>query len=346
MSLTMSQTPSLNARDRMARRRPAWVVWGVLFYTLLVILFGAVVRVTGSGAGCGQHWPTCNGEIVHLPRKLETLIEFSHRLTSGLSLVLVVLMVWWVRRRVPRQHLARKTSWLSLLFLVFEALLGAGLVLFELVAHNASLARAIVMPLHLTNTSLLMLCLTLTAWAVPKQDLSFAFGGPRSWLLLLGLAALLLVSATGAVTALGDTLYPVSAAGHWSLGVEQAGGAVTAIERMRSLHPLLALFVALYLFVVASYQTKPKHLSGWLVPSVIGALLLQLMLGVINIWLSAPGYMQILHLGMANAVWVLWVLLCAESLRSPASDRASERPAQPASSRIPSPGATTRSSGA
>ncbi len=40
--------------------------WGVLLWNVLVALWGAYVRATGSGAGCGSHWPTCNGEI--LPR--------------------------------------------------------------------------------------------------------------------------------------------------------------------------------------------------------------------------------------------------------------------------------------
>ena len=301
-------------RDRSGRQ--VWVPWAVLGYTLLVILFGAVVRVTGSGAGCGQHWPTCNGEVVHLPQTLETLIEFSHRLTSGLSLVAVGLLVWFVRRQVPAGHLARKTSWLALLFLVLEALLGAGLVLFELVADNASWARAVVMALHLANTSLLMLCLTLSAWALSKAAPSLAWLALRGWLLVGGLLLLLLVSASGAVTALGDTLYPVASGEHWGARMVEAQGAATAIQRMRSLHPLLALFVALYLFLVASYAGKQKTAVKWLVPSVIVALGLQLALGVVNIWLSAPPYLQIAHLALANVVWLLWVLLCAESLSS------------------------------
>src|SRR5690606_11240640 len=128
-----------------SRLRGAWLAKAALFYTLFVILFGALVRVTGSGAGCGQHWPTCHGEIAHLPRSVETLIELTHRVTSGLSLVVVGLLLVVVRP-LPRGHWARRGAWLTLVFLVFEALIGAGLVLFELVADDTSGARAVVMP--------------------------------------------------------------------------------------------------------------------------------------------------------------------------------------------------------
>lgn len=319
MSVSIHPSQPLDAGSGSPQRAPAWVPWLVLGYTLLVILFGAVVRVTGSGAGCGQHWPTCNGEVVHLPKTVETLIEFSHRLTSGLSLLFVAGLLWLCRRRLPRQHLAHKTAWLGLLFLVLEALLGAGLVMFELVAGDKSLARALVMSLHLGNTSLLMLCLTLTAWAFTKPAPRLEVTSLARWLLVSGLAVLLLVSGSGAVTALGDTLYPVSEGARLVDRVHEVRHAVTLVERMRSLHPILALFSVLYLFIVATNVAKGQKLPSWLVPTLVAALLLQLGLGVVNIWLSAPGYMQIVHLAQANVVWVLWVLLCAEACSTAAA---------------------------
>jgi heme A synthase len=274
---------------------------------VLVILFGAVVRVTGSGAGCGQHWPTCHGEISHLPRSIETLIEYTHRLTSGLSLLFLVGLVWFVWRRTERGHLARRAAWLSLLFLVFEALLGAGLVLFDLVADNASQARAIVMPLHLTNTSLLMLFLTLTAWALPRQSPKLVLSGFAGWLMVLGLVVLLAVSATGAITALGDTLYPIAQGEAFGDRVREVQAGGTAVERLRSLHPLLALFSVLYLFFANGLAKR--RVAGVLPSIVMLAVFAQLGVGVVNIWLSAPGWMQVIHLAFANLVWVLWVLL-------------------------------------
>jgi len=302
------------------RIRGAWLAKAALFYTLFVILFGALVRVTGSGAGCGQYWPTCHGEIAHLPRSIETLIELTHRVTSGLSLVLVVVLVLVVRQ-LPPGHLARRGAWFSLVFLVFEALIGAGLVLFELVAKNTSEARAVVMPAHLVNTSLLMLVLTLTAWAINRRSPTLSFAGLPAGLMLLGLGVLVAVSTTGALTALGDTLYPVTHGVPLSERVQEVRSGATLLERVRSLHPLCALFAALYLFGVASYVKSvapgQASLSLW----VVLVLFAQLGVGVVNIWLSAPAWMQIVHLAVANVLWVLWVLLGLE-LMSGAAARA------------------------
>ncbi len=307
------------APNTQSRARLAKFAWGVLAYTLGVILFGAVVRVTGSGAGCGQHWPTCHGEIAHLPQRLETAIEFSHRLSSALSLLAVIGLVVAVVRRLPRGHLARRTAWLALLFLVLEALIGAGLVLFALVADDTSSARAVVMPAHLTNTLLLMLCLTLTAWACTRESPQFALRGRSTWFLLGGFFALLVVSGTGAVTALGDTLYPVRPGALLAERVAEAGSAATLVERMRALHPLLALLAAFYLFVVAAYQKPACVGAAPLRFAVLSVLSLQVLLGVVNIWLSAPGWMQVLHLAVANALWVLWVLFAAQLLEMPSA---------------------------
>ena len=306
--LESSEPLGIPAQQRV---RGAWLAKAALLYTVFVILFGALVRVTGSGAGCGQHWPTCHGEIVHLPRNLKTLIEISHRLTSGLSMVLVVVLVVVVRQLPPR-HLARRGAWLSLLFLVFEALIGAGLVRFDLVANSTNPARAVAMPAHLVNTLLLMLVLTLTAWAVNRSAPKLVFRGWLAGLMLVGLGVLITVSTTGAITALGDTLYPVTPGAALSERVAEARAGATLIERARSLHPVSALLGALYLFGVASTvrSVAPRHAT--LAGAVILALFGQLGIGVLNIWLSAPGWMQIVHLAAANLVWVLWVLLGLE----------------------------------
>ena len=296
--------------------------WAVIGYTLLVILFGAVVRITGSGAGCGQHWPTCHGEIAHLPERLETVIELSHRVTSGLSLILVAVLWVACRRVLPGGHLARKAAGFSVLFLVIEALLGAGLVLFQLVEKDASRARALMMPAHLTNTLLLMLSLSMTAWGTARSRPRLVWRGAVPALLLGGLALLLVVSGTGAVTALGDTLYPVSEGSALGERISEARSGSTLFERMRSLHPLLALLSVLYLLPVASYAGKLGSAAGRMARAVSAALWAQLGLGVLNVWLSAPGWMQVLHLAWANGVWVLWVLLSAESVSTAHQPRA------------------------
>ena len=146
------------------QRRFAGYAWGVLAYMVLVILWGAFVRATGSGAGCGSHWPLCNGEVVPQAPTVETLIELSHRLTSALAGFLVIGLVVWAFRAFPKGHLVRKGAVGSLVFVLTEGAIGAAIVLVEWVALDASMARTISITLHLNNTFILLGFLTLTAW--------------------------------------------------------------------------------------------------------------------------------------------------------------------------------------
>src|SRR5215210_628478 len=155
------QTPGrgiITPMDRFARYS-----WTTLAFTLAVILWGATVRATGSGAGCGSHWPLCNGEVVPRSPRIETVIELTHRVTSGIALLLVIGLVVLAFRWRPRGHAARKAAGWTLFFMLTEAAVGAGLVLFELVADNQSIARALFMATHLINTFFLLGAMTLTA---------------------------------------------------------------------------------------------------------------------------------------------------------------------------------------
>src|SRR5512136_1928461 len=137
--------------------------WLVLAWNVAVILWGAFVRASGSGAGCGAHWPLCNGEVVPRAPALETMVEFMHRATSGIALLLVVALAAWVFRARPKGHPARRAAGASVVFILVEAAVGAALVLFGLVAENDSVARALFMAGHLANTFVLLACLTLAA---------------------------------------------------------------------------------------------------------------------------------------------------------------------------------------
>jgi cytochrome c oxidase assembly protein subunit 15 len=303
----------------------------VLGYTLFVIVFGAWVRITGSGAGCGQHWPTCHGEIVHRPQSIETVIELTHRVTSGLSLLFAGGLLVWARRRFSPGHPARGASVLAVAFLLVEALLGAGLVAFGLVEDDDSVARAVVMAIHLTNTCILMGALAAAAWTGvdgtdrrPQRP-----RGSQGWLLGAALLSILLVSMSGAVTALGDTLFPVAADG--TMREHIAGDqSVTAhfLQRMRIVHPVLAMGVSLYLLWLAI--ALPGGMDGD--PSVrrlgnlvAGLVLAQLCAGVVNIMLSAPGWMQLVHLALATALWTAMVVFALAGLSREAGGSHHER---------------------
>jgi len=280
-----------------------------LAYTLFVVVFGAVVRITGSGAGCGQHWPTCHGEIVHLPRSLETAIELTHRVTSGLTLVAIAWLGFSTRKHTERGHPARRWALWSFAFLIVESLVGAVLVLFALVGQNSSWMRAVVMAVHLVNTSLLLGAIHGTALALSEPGTSSMRERPTlnrlAFRVLLGAMLLLVVSAAGAVTALGDTLYPVAAsAGHGDVLLESASEGAHFLERLRGFHPLLAILAASYLLYVAVDGAQGR--LRFLLLALLG---FQLSLGVANIALGAPGWMQVAHLSVGTLLWLSWVHL-------------------------------------
>src|SRR4051794_3568055 len=148
-----------------APKRFAAFAWAVLAFNIPVILWGAYVRVSFSGDGCGAHWPFCNGQVIPQNMGAPMAIEFTHRMMTSIDSLAVIAMCVWAFRAFPRRHVVRLSSVLSLLFLFAEALLGAGLVLLRYVAKNQSAGRAWYLSAHLTNTMLLLGALTITAWA-------------------------------------------------------------------------------------------------------------------------------------------------------------------------------------
>ncbi|MGH2542380.1 MAG: COX15/CtaA family protein [Ardenticatenaceae bacterium] len=297
--------------------------WGVLGYNLVVILWGAFVRATGSGAGCGSHWPLCNGEVVPRAPQIETMIEFGHRASSGLLLLLGIVLLAWAFRAFPKGHLVRKGVALSLLFLVTEALLGAGLVLLEYVGDNASLARAGWVAAHLVNTFFLTAALTLHAWwASGGEALRLRGQGVAGGLLALALAGALVLGVTGAVTALGATLYP---AGSIAEGVTQdLSQNSPLLLRLRLVHPAVAVGVGLYLIVVASLiqHLRPGDATRRYASWIMILFSLQVAVGLVNMALHAPVALQLVHLLLADLLWIALVLLTATVLSQEAQPRA------------------------
>lgn len=302
----------------MKLNRFAIFSWGVLAYNILVILWGAFVRATGSGAGCGSHWPTCNGQVVPWNSQTETLIEFTHRVTSGLALLAVVALLAWAFRAYPKGHAVRLGAKLSTLFIVLEALLGAGLVLFELVAYDASTARAVMMAIHLVNTFFLLASITLTAWwASGGQPAQLKGQGWLGWAMIVGFVALLALGASGAVTALGDTLFPAtSLAEGWQ---QKFSPTAHILVRLRLLHPTIAIFVGIYLLAVAALfnATRPTNYTRRIAKILTAVYLVQIGMGALNVVLLAPIWMQLLHLLLSDVVLIVWVLFMAAAFATP-----------------------------
>ena len=297
----------------ISHRSFARYAWAVLAFNVGVVLWGAYVRATGSGAGCGQHWPLCNGVIMPVAPTLKTIIEFTHRVTSGIDLAMVALLVVWAFRAFPRFHPVRLGATLSGIFLMTEALIGAALVLLEHVARNQSSARGYSLSLHLINTLTLLACLTLTAWwAMGKPPVRVA--GRPGWMAAGSLALVMILGVSGAIAALGDTLFPArSLAEAFAQDFDPAS---SIFVRLRVLHPIIAALAGtwLVLYAVATAGRRPDlRPRAWLLLGLVGA---QLAAGSVNLLLRAPVFMQMLHLLLADALWISLVLLCAGILKS------------------------------
>lgn len=290
-------------------RRFAWIVLG---YAILVIVWGAVVRATSSGAGCGAHWPLCNGEVVPLAPTLTTIIEFVHRTTSGLILIMTALLVWMAAKTFPAGHAARRAAKSSLIFVIVEALIGAGIVLLRLVEDNASVLRAVYIAGHLTNTLLLVGCYTWTIVAAGPAPISWSDEMRTRWSgrLRFALIGLILVSAIGAVVALGDTLFP-----HATLAEGFAADldpAAHFLIRLRIWHPGVALFVsALLPWIVVKSGAMDEPALRTPARAVVWFVIVQVALGAANLFLLAPLALQMAHLLVSNLLWVatIWVWL-------------------------------------
>jgi heme A synthase len=299
----------------MRLQRFAWLVLG---WTVAVIVWGAFVRATGSGAGCGAHWPLCNGEVIPRPQGLETVIEFAHRATSGLALLLVVLLAVRVFRERAKGHPARLAATASVVFLVAEAAVGAGLVLLRLVARDESVSRAAWMAGHLVNTFLLLAALALSVhWTGTDAPLRRDGLSRHGWAFASGLLGLLLVGTSGAVTALGDTLYPASSL----LGglAQDLSPTASLLIQLRIAHPFLALAGVLVVALAAARvlrTTEEPSLrrTAWTVAALA---LGQVGLGLLNVALLAPVWLQLCHLLLADALWIALVLLAARAVSRP-----------------------------
>jgi heme a synthase len=290
--------------------------WAVLAYNLPVILWGAYVRVSFSGDGCGAHWPTCNGQVLPGQMTTPTLIEFTHRMMTSVDAIALIALCAWAFFVFPKRHAVRRYALISLVFLFIEALLGAGLVLLRHVARDASAGRAWYLSAHLINTMLLLAAMTATAWLAATGTAQFRLARiPR--LVWGALAVTIAVSVTGAIAALGDTLFPaVSLAEGMRRDFSSAS---SMLLRLRLLHPAIAILGAAYLIWAAAAMLRGKPEGDALRTAgarVIALTLFQVTLGALNLSLLAPVWMQLIHLLMADIVWISVVMLALEAGRT------------------------------
>jgi heme A synthase len=306
--------------------RPGWattpnLVWVTLWSNVVVILQGAFVRATGSGAGCGAHWPTCNGELIPVSGNVHTAIEFTHRL---LSLVVLFLGTWLLRRVWRERHEHRGTFVFGLaafVFLIIEAGLGALTVLWGLTGDNQSTARGLMVATHLVNSLLLVGALVGTVVYArrdrPSYPLRLAQQGPLLTVLLVGLIGMQVLMFSGGIAAMGNTMFPSeSLAEGLAADLDPASH---PLIRLRILHPLIAIAVGVYLFIALGLARwlKPVPQGHRLRQWLLGTYIVQLVVGTVNLALLAPIVLQMLHLGLAVAAFGLLASLSLVMLGAP-----------------------------
>jgi protoheme IX farnesyltransferase len=286
--------------------------WAFLIYSMVVMVWGAFVRATVSGDGCGNDWPTCGGSVIPIFSQAKTGIEFIHRMSVVLITILIIVQVVWAFMAFPKGSNVRKASMWSTLFIVVEALIGALLVKRHLVAYDASANRAIVMCAHLVSTFILLGALTLTAaWSSGIKRSNARGQGPVGWAVAVGLGGVLILGISGAIAALGDTLYHAR-----DLATAlKADFSPTAnfLTRLRPGHPLIAVSVGIYTVLIGGLLThlRPTEYVRRYAKQVAFIFISQILLGVANLLLNAPVWMQLLHLFVAYALWVVMILLTA-----------------------------------
>ncbi|MEM6429169.1 MAG: COX15/CtaA family protein [Deinococcota bacterium] len=289
--------------------------------TLLVIMQGAFVRVTGSGAGCGRHWPTCNGDVVPLSHTTESLIEFSHRL---LSLVILLIGTWLVVRAF-RERRENRSVWIfalvAYILLLNEALLGALTVLWGLTGDNASMARGLMVAAHLVNSLLLMGALAVTYFFAKHPAARVKWRGQLglSTVLLVGILSMLLLMFSGGIAAMGNTMFAPAAESLREGLAHDLNPESHPLIRLRILHPVLGMTVGTYLLVLMGFVwwLKPaddvKRHCRWLAVVYF----MQLAVGLATLVLRAPRVLQLLHLGVATVIFAQLSLLAVAALASP-----------------------------
>ncbi len=270
------------------------------------------MRATGSGAGCGNKWPLCGGSVVGAGARSQTIIEFTHRMTSGIALLMVAGLVIWCWRVTSRRDWARYSAILAAVFLANEALLGAALVLLDHVAQDKSASRVLFLCLHFGNTLLLLATLSLTAGWLSNRGGRFALiRKPREVIAIgVGLIATMLIGITGAVAALGDTLFPATSLR--SSVMQDFGPGTPALLHFRPVHPLVAVIAAGYILWVIGQSSRRRGSLSKLAIGLVVLLAAQLSIGILNVLLLTPVWLQILHLLVGDVFWIALVLASAD----------------------------------
>ena len=275
--------------------------------SILSILAGAFVRATGSGDGCGSTWPTCKGKIIPQLSDTSEIIEFSHRSISGILLI-VTLIIFTKSRNMSKGSITRTTVNFLTFFVVFEAAIGAVIVLYEWVGLNSSLPRIIAVPIHLVNTFGLLACYAILYKVLLNNFKNIKQLWDRRFVFVAFL--FLLSGATGSITALADVLFP-SASFYEGL-MEDFDRTSELLTRLRILHPIVATGLSVALIIESrkiqkDYKIDVKFLQLLVIVAVT--------LGVLNVLSNIVLLLSIFHLAIADLLWITYIYVSMDKIK-------------------------------
>ena len=270
-----------------------------LFLSIVSILAGAFVRATGSGDGCGATWPTCKGRIIPALTDTSELIEFSHRSVSGFLLI-VTLIIFSKTRKLHKASLVKSVTNYLTFFVIFEAIIGAVIVLFEWVGLNSSLPRIIAVPIHLVNTFGLLGSYAILYKILEDdiQEIKSIFN--KNFILISFL--FLLSGATGSITALADVLFPSASFIEGFLADFDKTSEV--LTRLRILHPIISTILSIVLYLHSTRINKKYGVNVRLLKTFV---IIAVSLGVLNVLSNIVLPLSILHLAIADFLWISYI---------------------------------------
>ena len=265
-----------------------------LVFTLLTIFWGAWVRLSFSGDGCGNSWPLCENQI--FPENIKALIEWLHRLSSGLSFVFILVLAVMAFKIYPKSHGARVFSLTSLVLILIEALIGALLVLTGLVGANQETVRVLVLAIHSVNSLLLMgalsLCYKMSLWEKRGEKITenLKLEKPLIYFVLL----FPLLALTGNIASLAGQLFP-SLSLSSALILDLLPSSHISLK-IRPFHPLLAIS---FLLGLGFFAFSNKSLLAPVL-AVLGMVLF----GFATLIFLSPLWMKLTHLVLAYSLWI------------------------------------------
>ena len=287
----------------------------LLFYTklglvlsVLSILAGAFVRATGSGDGCGATWPTCKGKIIPSLSDTSEIIEFSHRGISGILLI-VTLYIFVNSRKLEKGSIARRAANYLTFFVLFEALIGAVIVIFEWVGLNSSLPRIVAVPIHLVNTFGLLASYVILFKILENKLDSIKNLWDRNFIIISIL--FLLTGATGSITALADVLYP--SASFIEGFLDDFDRTSEVLTRLRIFHPVVSTILSIALYIESKQLQKRFDINTNFLKFLIFA---AVFLGVANVLSNIVLFLSIFHLALADLLWITYIYVSLDKAKN------------------------------